>query len=119
MSDNIDKLQKTFPHKPAEGIEQEHFRTLMRRIGKHQAGTGPRPTGRLYRAWFAAMATKALLSHFGARPAHRFTAPAARPGIVAVAYLIDPEGKPVAWGTIFAGVSIAAALSLLFSKSSR
>ena len=119
MSDKLDNLKKTLQQKQPDSIEQEQFRILMRHIDEHNAGLCPRPTGRVYRAWSAAMMTRVILAKFSAAPAESETL--AKPGgtqtMSIQSYSQYSPDNSVPWSTIFTGAATAAALSLLFTKS--
>lgn len=118
MSDKLDNLKKTLQQRQPDSIEREQFRTLMRHIEEYQSGLGPKPTGRIYRAWSAAMMTKALLAKFSATPETRDGGKSGDIGLMS-----NPPHGPflpdslVPWGTIFASAATAAALSLLLTRS--
>ena len=119
MSDKLDNLKKALQQKQPDSIEQEQFRILMRHIDEHNAGLCQRPTGRVYRAWSAAMMTRVILAKFSAAPAESETL--AKPGgtqtMSIQSYSQYSPDNSVPWSTIFTGAATAAALSLLFTKS--
>jgi hypothetical protein len=117
MSDKLDNLKKTLQQKQPDSIEREQFRTLMRHIEEYHSGLGPKPTGRIYRAWSAAMMTQALLAKFSLMPEPQATR---KSGTIRGAGSQPHEplsaNSLVPWGTIFAGAATAAALSLLLTR---
>jgi hypothetical protein len=121
MSDKLDNLKKTLQQKQPDSIEREQFRTLMRHIEEYQLGLGPKPTGRIYRAWSAAMMTKALLAKFSAAsepqtPGKCGNIPRSAGGMGKLPHACLTPDSVVPWGVIFAGAATASALSLLLRR---
>ena len=119
MSDKLSKLQQALLQTQPEGIERAQFRSLMQHIDAHIAGAGPRPTGRSYRAWAAAMTTRAVLATFRPRP--RLPSSVKIAGSSACCPVAEQGSgftDALPWRSLLAGVSIAAALSMLLTRGS-